>query len=159
MARLHDPGPRGGGWVLAQFLLLGLIALAGLKGPRWPGGVAAVPRLLWAAPTAAFGLYLFFAGGAGLGRLLTPFPRPVANGEVRRRGAYGIVRHPIYGGVLLLSFTWTLVTSPAALPFWLVTVAFFDAKRRREEAWLTERHPEYDQYRREVRHAFLPYVW
>jgi protein-S-isoprenylcysteine O-methyltransferase Ste14 len=36
---------------------------------------------------------------------------------------------------------------------------FLDAKRRREEAWLVQANPEYEEYRRSVRHSFLPYVW
>jgi len=39
-----------------------------------------------------------------------------------------------------------------------VTVAFFWLKSRREEAWLTERFPGYDAYRRRTR-RFLPGLW
>ncbi|HTX71030.1 MAG TPA: hypothetical protein VMH50_18030 [Thermoleophilia bacterium] len=54
---------------------------------------------------------------------------------------------------------WSLVSSPAALPPWSVAVVFLDAKRRREEAWLVEKHPEYEDYRASVRHSLLPFVW
>jgi protein-S-isoprenylcysteine O-methyltransferase Ste14 len=157
-SRLPRLGPRGEGWVILQVVFLAVIVAAGLRGPRWPGGTG-ILRAAWAVPTAALGAYLFIAGSSGLGQQLTPFPRPVKGGDLRRKGAYGIVRHPIYGGVLLLAFAWALLTSALALLPWMVTVAFFDAKRRREEAWLVERLPSYVDYRRDVRHAFLPCVW
>ena len=36
---------------------------------------------------------------------------------------------------------------------------FLDAKRRREEAWLSERYAGYVDYRRSVRRQFIPFVW
>jgi protein-S-isoprenylcysteine O-methyltransferase Ste14 len=35
--------------------------------------------------------------------------------------------------------------------------AFFDYKAGKEEAWLTQRHPEYADYARRV-HKFVPWV-
>ena len=105
------------------------------------------------------GLYLFAGGATGLGRQITPFPKPVEEGSVKRSGAYGLVRHPIYGGVLLLTLAWSLLSSPLALAPWTVAAMFLDAKRRREEAWLLEAHPDYEEYRASVRHSFVPFVW
>lgn len=155
---LPDLGARGGGWVAVQMILLGVIAVCGWRGADWPRWTRSV-RLLVAAPAAAAGAYLFFAGGGKLGRQLTPFPKPVEGAGLRRDGAYGIVRHPIYGGVLLLALAWSLVSSPAALAPWAAAAGFLDAKRRREEAWLAEQHADYEEYRSEVPHAFLPYIW
>ncbi len=157
-SRLPSLGPHGEGWVIAQVLLLALILFAGLKGARWPSSTG-IPRGVWALPTTVLGGYLFLTGGGTLGRQLTPFPKPVEGGDLRQEGAYGIVRHPIYGGVLLLAFSWALLTSALALLPWAATVAFFDIKRRREETWLLEAHPAYAEYRQAVRRAFLPYVW
>jgi len=64
----------------------------------------------------------------------------------------------MYGGVLLLALGWSLATSPAALLTLAIAAGFLDAKRRREEAWLSERHPEYAEYRSSVRARFIPYV-
>jgi protein-S-isoprenylcysteine O-methyltransferase Ste14 len=69
------------------------------------------------------------------------------------------VRHPIYSGVLLLALAWWLLSSPLALAPWSVAAVFLDAKRRREEAWLLEAHPDYDEYRANVRTSFVPFVW
>jgi protein-S-isoprenylcysteine O-methyltransferase Ste14 len=70
-----------------------------------------------------------------------------------------VVRHPIYGGVLSIAWGWALFSSPLALPPVVLAAPFLEAKRRREEAWLVEQHPEYEEYRRSVPHKFLPYVW
>ena len=151
-------GPHGEGWVALQTVLFVAEAACGLRGPRWPRPAAPL-RLAAAAVLLAAGLTLFAAGSVRLGRLLTPFPRPVAGGEVRRSGAYGLVRHPLYGGVFLVSFSWALLTSPLALLAAGLTLPLFELKRRREEAWLREAHPEYEAYGREVRRRFIPFVW
>lgn len=156
--RLPSLGPRGEGWVALQAALLSAVTASGRRGAPWPRATRAL-RLAVAGPAALAGAALFFGGGGKLGRQLTPFPRPVDGAALRRDGVYGVVRHPIYGGLLLLTLAWALVTSPAALPPWAATVIFFDAKRRREEVWLAERHADYDQYRAQVPHALLPYVW
>lgn len=151
-------GSRGEGWVVLQVVLIGLVLAAGLKGPRWPNA----GRLLRAAATVPLlvgGIALMAGGSRRLGRQLTPFPKPHAEGTLRRDGAYRLVRHPIYGGVLLLAWAWTLLSSPlAALPA-SAALPFLEAKRRREEAWLVEQHPEYDDYRRQAPRRFVPFVW
>ncbi len=151
-------GRRGEGWVAPQPVLLAAIAAAGIRGSRWPSPARGV-RMGAAGATALVGLYLFAGGATGLGRQITPFPKPVEEGSVKRSGAYGLVRHPIYGGVLLLTLAWSLLSSPLALAPWTVAAIFLDAKRRREEAWLLEAHPDYEEYRASVRHSFVPFVW
>jgi protein-S-isoprenylcysteine O-methyltransferase Ste14 len=156
--RLPQLGRRGEGWVALQIVLLAVIVAAGLAGPDWPSSVR--PWLAVAASlVAVVGLCLFLGGAAGLGRQLTPFPKPVEQGGLKRGGVYGLVRHPIYGGVLLLALAWSLVSSPLALVPWAIAGLFLDAKRRREEAWLVEKHPEYEEYKSGVRAAFVPFVW
>jgi len=155
---LPEMGPRGEGWVALQVVLLVAMAAAGRRGWRWPSSTRTL-RLLAAGPAALAGAYLFAEGAGGLGRQLTPFPKPVQQASLRRDGAFGLVRHPIYGGVLLLTLAWSLVSSPVALAPWAVAALFLDAKRRREESWLREEHPEYEAYRREVRHSLVPFVW
>ena len=98
-------------------------------------------------------------GGAGLGKQLTPFPRPIDDGNLRQDGVYGLVRHPMYGGALLLMLGWALLSSPLALVPLVAAAAFLDAKRRREEAWLNGEFAGYADYRRTVRRQFIPFVW
>ena len=108
---------------------------------------------------ALAGILLLLGGGAGLGSQLTPFPRPVAGGELRRSGVYRFVRHPMYGGALLAMLGWALLSSPWALVPLTAAALFLDAKRRREEAWLVKSLAGYEDYRRQVRRRFIPFVW
>ena len=155
---LPELGRRGEGWVALQVAFLAAIAAAGSRGARWPSAARGV-RLAAAGVSALGGLYLFGGAARRLGSQITPFPKPVEHGTVKRTGAYGLVRHPMYGGVLLLALAWSLVSSPAALAPWTAAVVFLDAKRRREEAWLVEAHPEYEEYRASVPSSFVPLVW
>jgi len=155
---LPSLGPRGEGWVAIQAVLIVAIAVTGVLGPRWP--VEARPWLWGAAGVlGAAGVVLFAGGSQRLGRQLTPFPKPVENGGVKQDGAYRLVRHPIYGGVLLMGLAWALATSPLALVPWALACPFLETKRYREETWLLERHPDYDEYRRRVKHRFVPFAW
>ena len=156
--RLPALGPRGEGWVAIQVVLIVAMAAAGLRGTRWPAALRPL-LLLKAVALAVIGLALFAGGSRRLGRQLTPFPKPVVDGALKQTGAYRYVRHPIYGGVLLLGLAWSLVTSPLALVPWVLACPFLAAKRRREEAWLCERHPEYADYAGRVTRSFIPYVW
>ena len=156
--RLPSLGPRGEGWVALQGVLIVAALVAGVKGARWSRATTR-PRLAAALPLAALGAGLFAAGARGLGGQITPFPRPHAAGALRREGAYALVRHPIYGGVLLLAWAWALLTSPAALVPALLGIPFLEAKRHREEAWLAEQHSDYEDYQRQVPRRFIPFVW
>jgi protein-S-isoprenylcysteine O-methyltransferase Ste14 len=40
-----------------------------------------------------------------------------------------------------------------------VAEGFLDAKRRREEAWLVERYPEYEECRGSVSASLVPFKW
>lgn len=141
-----------------QVVILAAALAVGWLGMRWP---AAARPWLWAVAgvVGIAGIALLLAGGAGLGRQLTPFPRPVTTGELRQDGIYGLVRHPIYGGVILCLLAWALASSPLALVPLAVGAAFFEAKRRREETWLMAQFSGYGEYREHVRRRFIPYVW
>ena len=157
-SQLPQLGRRGEGWVAPQPVLVAALVVAGAKGRKWPSSTRSL-RLLAAGPAALVCAYLFATGIGGLGKQLTPFPKPVEQASLRRDGAYGLVRHPMYGGVLLMALGWSLVSSPLALLPWTVAAGFLDAKRRYEEAWLLEEHPEYEEYRASVRHSFVPFAW
>ena len=142
---------RGEGWVVAQFPLYGLAVLAPHLGPVWPRVLA---RSGWLAglPLLAAGAYLFARGLLDLGASFTPLPKPKDDARLVREGAYRIVRHPIYAGVTLAALGWALLTANTTrLALAGVVLLFFDAKARREEAWLVEKYPAYAAYRREVR--------
>jgi protein-S-isoprenylcysteine O-methyltransferase Ste14 len=158
-ADLPQLGRRGGGWVAAQLILLvaiGASALLGL-GPR--GALAWVAYLAGGA-LLALGVVLLVAGGAGLGSALTPYPVPRSGEPLRTSGVYGLVRHPIYGGVILVALGWSIAfATPVGLALTLVLALFFELKSRREEHLLEQIHPDYPEYRRRTRRRFIPYLW
>ena len=65
---------------------------------------------LWARPTwlvtaagvcLVAGIVIAAIAALGLGASLTPSPVPNAAGELQTTGLYGLVRHPVYSGVIL----------------------------------------------------------
>jgi protein-S-isoprenylcysteine O-methyltransferase Ste14 len=98
------------------------------------------------------GVLLLIAGMVALGRDLTPFPRPLGHARLRRRGAYALVRHPIYAGLIFASLGWALTwQSIAAIVFTLFVFLFFDRKSAREEVFLRARYSDYGDYCAHVR--------
>ena len=157
-ARLPDLGPRGEGWVVIQVVLFGVLALAGTAGPAWGDPWLAVGRVAGALLIGA-GILVAGLGFVGLRENLTAVPRPVEGGRLVDTGVYGLVRHPIYTGIILAAVGWGLVTaSPPALVVALGLGVFFDLKSRREEAWLLAAYPAYADYRRRVR-KLVPLVY
>ena len=156
--RLPSLGPRGEGWFAAQLVLFGAIALAAGLGPAWSGAARSVTAILGTVTAAAGGI-LALRGFLDLGANLTPFPRPAEGGRLIDTGAYALVRHPIYGGLVLGAAGWGLFTaSPAAIGGAALLLAFFDLKSRREEAWLAECFEGYPAYRARTR-RMLPWVY
>ena len=145
--------------MVIQFILLALTAAAGVVGSgAWTRELRYATTIAGALLGAA-GLLLAVRGGADLRSALTPFPKPVENAPLVDRGAYGIVRHPIYTGIIAGALGWgLLMASPAALAGALALFVLFDLKSRREEAWLVERHAGYADYRRRTR-KLIPGVY
>jgi protein-S-isoprenylcysteine O-methyltransferase Ste14 len=144
--RVPDLGPRGEGWVVLQAVLFAAVIASGFAGPLWSGTARAIGALGGLALTAG-GVALIAGGVVGLRRQLTAFPRSVDDGRLIEDGAFGVVRHPMYGGLVLFSVGWALLTASA--PTLLCALAlglFFDLKSRREEAWLGEAFGGYADY-------------
>jgi protein-S-isoprenylcysteine O-methyltransferase Ste14 len=152
---------RGEWYVVVQSILFVLIAV----GPGWidvhphlPAVWRGVALVIGLALGAA-GLLLAVAGVLGLGSNLSIFPRPKDNATLVRTGAYSVVRHPIYAGLIIGAVGWALLNvSLVTLIYAVVLFAFFDVKSRREERWLTEKFPEYAAYRTRV-HKLIPFVY
>jgi protein-S-isoprenylcysteine O-methyltransferase Ste14 len=156
--RIPALGPRGEGWVLIQAALVVGVVVAGLGGGRWAPDLR-VPAVVVAVIAGGAGLWLAASAVGTLGRSVSPFPKPTAASELKESGVYARVRHPIYGGILLLSLAWSLALSPWALiPTGALAVALV-SKSRLEERWLLDRHPAYADYRARVRGRFVPYLW
>ena len=80
-------------------------------------------------------------------------------GRLVEDGVFGLVRHPMYGGLVIAALGWGLVmASPTALAGALVLGVFFDLKSRREEAWLAEQFAGYAAYRRRTR-RLIPWLY
>jgi len=146
---------RGGWWVVAQVTLFGVAFALGLVGPRWPSedGFAIAGAVVLVA-----GLAMIVAGIASLGSAATPYPKPTPATVVRDSGIYRWVRHPIYGGGILLLVGWGLFARPLGLAGALLMGLFFELKSAREERWLIEHDPAYEAYRSRVRWKFMPGV-
>jgi protein-S-isoprenylcysteine O-methyltransferase Ste14 len=155
-------GEKGEYWVIVQIILsVGFVLL-----PTYP--LTALDNLppIWKytgwSLTGIFGLVaalLLLSGSLELGSNLTPLPHPKHDGELVTSGVYGLVRHPIYSGVIFLAIAYS---------FWqlsfvhaigaIILLLFFDIKARKEESWLSNKFSDYDQYRSQVK-KLIPWIY
>lgn len=155
-------GLRGEYWVIAQGALL--LGFAILPNPQPSFIHMDLPVVFYASfgLTAVFGLGAMILLGRSLfdlGQNLTPLPHPRDDGQLVQTGIYGLVRHPLYGGVILLALTyasWQIswVHFLGAISLFI----FFDAKATKEEVWLTEKFPAYANYRTSVK-KLIPWIY
>ena len=148
---------RGGWWVVGQTVVF-VVAIAGMvtldDGTGW-GAAQRLPGWVLTIAGAAIGI----AGLAALGRSLTPFPEPLAAGELVEHGIYRLARHPIYGGVALGFVGLGLANdSLVAVACGLLLFPYFFAKSAFEERHLLAAYPGYEAYRQRVRKRLLPWI-
>ena len=154
--RLPSLGPRGEGWFIGQLVFLVAIGMAPLE--TWPEPLFTVGRGAGVVLVLA-GLVVAGRAIIDLGPNLTPFPRPRRAGELVERGVYGVLRHPIYGGLVLITVGWSLVrSSGVGLLLSLAFALFLDLKARREEQLLAAAFPGYEAYRRRTS-RFIPHLY
>ena len=148
---------RAKAWSLLSVQLLLIAAIMFL-----PGGTtwALAPWVSSAAWFVEFaGLAVVAAGLVNLGRSATPLPTPVPNGRLKSRWLYGLVRHPIYSGMLLAFLGMALAFGEwRALLALALVFASLARKSRIEEGFMRETFPEYTEYQRETR-ALIPFVY
>jgi len=160
-SRLPALGPRGEGWVAVQFVLFVVIAIAGLRDLDGNGSL-----LPWGPVASLIGLSAIGVGGFvalrgawDLRAGLSPFPRPIAGSPLVETGAYRLIRHPIYSGLVLGAIGWGLVSgSVVAIVAAGLLFLLFAAKSRREEVWLVAAHPGYADYQRRTK-RLIPWVY
>jgi protein-S-isoprenylcysteine O-methyltransferase Ste14 len=155
-------GERGEYWFLAQ--LLGFMIFALLpQHPIWmprplpplvQGGLTGIAVVL-----ICLGLVFMGKGLLDLGKSLTPLPYPREDGELVTTGLYGIVRHPLYSGIMLATAGWVIFTLswPHALG-WLALALLLERKATQEERWLVQKYPDYEAYRQRVK-KLIPGLW
>jgi len=99
----------------------------------------------------AIGLILLFAGFRGLGKSLTANPVPNQDGVLVTKGIYSVVRHPIYLGLLIITFG--LVVSSGVwgqIIVWVALAMLLVYKMRWEEVLLTAKYKDYAEYMTKV---------
>lgn len=153
-------GTKGEWYVVIQVILFGLIAV----GPLLPG----LPS--WGAPwftvTLIIGGVLFLLGTVlvlmglvTLGRNLSALPHPKEDAQMVVHGAYKLVRHPIYSGIIQGAIGYALFTASwVTLILALSLFLFFDIKSRREEKYLRLKFDNYADYQRRVK-KLIPFLY
>jgi protein-S-isoprenylcysteine O-methyltransferase Ste14 len=157
---------RGAGLIGALLVLvqLGVLALVAL-GPRTLPGQGDWPEP-WSTAARVAGVLLAICGGLlaldaalRIGWRLTPSPHPPQGARLVVKGAFGLVRHPMYGGLILTAFGWGLfVNGPLTLLYACLVFAVLDLKARFEERLLLARFAAYADYRARVS-KLVPFLY
>lgn len=145
----------GSKWVLGQFILLLLIGLS--------------VALLGSSPTVVTtvaALILFIAGqGMALAaafqmrQFISAHPAPAPGATLLREGIYGLVRHPMYGGVFFMALAVAVFDrNVVALILTGGLALLFYGKSSYEEKLLENAFLGYDEYRKRVTRRFIPWV-
>jgi protein-S-isoprenylcysteine O-methyltransferase Ste14 len=149
---------RGGGWVVAQFALIALVVVACFVPPAWPDAVSGILTVLGVLLVVC-GVALAGWAARVMGRSLTPFPKPEPGARLVEDGPFGIVRHPVYAGALLLLLGVSLATTISAALVTGALALLWTGKLRVEESHLREVFPEYEGYARRVPARLVPRVY
>lgn len=132
-------------YVFGQFALLFLLAFS----PRDDKAYGPLDQALGIVGVIliVLGLGVVLAGILGMGKTITASPIPKESGELITTGLYARVRHPIYFGLLLLSFGVILDAGywPQALVVALLYV-LLNSKANWEEDLLKQKYPKYKNY-------------
>lgn len=152
---------RGGWWVVGQIAIFSAAIIGSLVVDDRSGldGTALTAQRALGALLLVTGAVLAVAGLLALGRSLTPFPAPVAGGELIEHGIYRLARHPIYGGVALgfvglgcaLDGLLLVGCGLALFPYFLAKASF-------EERHLAASYPGYRAYAARVKRRLLPWI-
>lgn len=141
--------------VAGQMVLLVALVVVPRQG-HWP-----VPGWLLAAAAvgAVAGLAVVLVAGKALGRGLTAVPLPNRHATLRTGGLYGLVRHPVYAGLLLAAGS----VAVAGSSWWRVgvlglLVVLLNVKARFEERHLARRFEGYAAYARRTP-RLVPRPW
>lgn len=83
-----------------------------------------------------------------LNKNLSPFPAPKPNSKLIINGVYRYVRHPIYSGIILMTFGYGLYSSSIyKIAIAVLLCALFSLKSSYEEQQLMSKFPEYRDYK------------
>lgn len=106
------------------------------------------------------GLVIGISGYLNIGfSSYSPLPKLRKYNILSKRGVYKYVRHPIYTGLMLVGLAF-LLSRFTLLPtvFYFLLVWVTNSKADLEEKLITEKHPKYRKYKRQVR-KYIPFVF
>lgn len=140
-----DDLQKGKRLVFLQFALIIVLAL-------FPDSPVVAPALEYAGIVVlAVGIVILFAGFKGLGKSLTANPVPNEDAVLVTTGIYSIVRHPIYLGLLIITFGLVLSSGVwAQMIVWVAFAILLTYKMRWEEVLLSKKYKGYNQYMSKV---------
>lgn len=142
-------------WVLAQLVVLVLIAIA----VAFLGSEATAPTTIVALILFIMGQGLAIAAALKMRQYISAHPAPAPGAILLQDGIYGYVRHPMYGGVILMAAAIAVFDlNPVALALTAVLVGVFIGKSRYEEALLAAAFLGYVEYRKRVTRRFIPWL-
>ncbi|XWK90671.1 MAG: isoprenylcysteine carboxylmethyltransferase family protein [Phormidium sp.] len=155
-------GNKGEYWFLTQVLLITIFPFLPVYYPTWLEiNSSNLLYFTWgAAAVLALSALVFLGKGLiDLGKQLTPLPYPKEDGELVQTGIYSFVRHPLYSGLIFFTLSWAIFQMSLTHLFGvLIIFIVLNAKASKEEAWLSEKFPEYAEYRQKVK-KLIPWLY
>mmetsp|Transcript_5009 Transcript_5009/g.15026 ORF Transcript_5009/g.15026 Transcript_5009/m.15026 type:complete len:250 (-) Transcript_5009:76-825(-) len=146
---------RGEFFGISQIVLALLIVSA-------QSGLNDLAELIFGPAALIIGSVMCARGLADLGvKQLSIWPRPAPNGTLKTSGLYRLVRHPIYSGVIISSFGFSVSTgSPGRLTLTLVLAILLSKKISAEEEFLEEVYgDQYTKYAKAVKYKLFPKLY
>jgi 2-amino-4-hydroxy-6-hydroxymethyldihydropteridine diphosphokinase len=144
--------------VVGQFVLFLAVAVAISFDGALPEGEVTVLRVVGAALAMA-GMVLAFVSSRRLGPAMTASPIPKEHGSLVIAGPYRYVRHPIYGGVILILLGTSLfLDSAAGSVSAALLIPYFWMKSSFEERQLRMHFSGYQAYQQVVHRRLIPFV-
>ncbi len=105
------------------------------------------------------GAFLFTFTIISFGQRITPNPVPRDKAELRTTGIYSLLRHPMYFAILVMFLGVTLYFQAYYSMLWLaVLFVFFVLKASNEERFLSQKFPEYNQYKTTSK-KLIPFIY
>jgi len=123
------------------------VSMLELVSPAYLKGIALVIAIL--------GFVLLIIALLQLNRNLSPFPTPKKNSQLIQNGIYKYIRHPIYTGILLGCFGYSLyVDSSYKILISVLLLLLFIIKSRYEEKKLKQKFKTYSAYMKKTGRFF-----
>lgn len=135
-------------FVIVQLLLFVVyfipVHISAMALPVWLTYVGLIILIL----AVVFGILAFVQ----LNTNLSPYPTPLASGQLVTTGVFRISRHPIYASIIFSGFGFAVyLESIFKLLITVLLVILFYFKSKYEETLLTRRYPEYPEYKKRTR--------